>query len=39
MVHFMVKGDALSDSRPKADATSFVSPDDVQSGEDGGNAV
>jgi phosphate transport system protein len=35
MVHYMVSGEPLAEGRPKADATSFVSPDEVQSGDEG----
>lgn len=38
MVHFMISGETLADTRPKADATSFVSPEQVQGGDDGGSA-
>jgi phosphate transport system protein len=38
MVHYMVSGEPLAEGRPKADATSFVSPDEMQSGQDSGNA-
>lgn len=38
MVHFMVSGETLTDARPKGDATSFVSPEDVKGGEGGGSA-
>jgi len=34
MVHFMVRGETLTEGRPKADTTSFVSPDTIQGGDE-----